>query len=131
MTFITPLSRGTCQNCIHVVLHCGLSMAGMRKKNLLAPAAALLLSAAIARATAASSYPDQLEMLEWADPEHAAQIIDAAPPLAPRGDAAEINMLEIRGMIYADLSRDEDVDRILRRIDTIGGGGDASAVRAA
>jgi diguanylate cyclase (GGDEF)-like protein len=131
MTFITSLFSGTCQNCIHVVLHCGLSMAGMRKKNILAPTAALLLWAAIARATPAASYPDQLEMLEWADPERAVQIIDAAPPLAPRGDAAEINMLEIRGMIFADSSRDEDVDRILRRLDNIGQGGDASAVRAA
>ncbi|HEX3845825.1 MAG TPA: tetratricopeptide repeat-containing diguanylate cyclase [Steroidobacteraceae bacterium] len=105
-------------------------MAGMRKKNILAPAAALLLAAAIARARADAPYPDQLEMLEWADPERAAQIIDAAPPLAPRGDSAEINMLEIRGMIYADLSRDEDVDRILRRLVNIGQGGDASAMRA-
>ncbi|MGH8338442.1 MAG: tetratricopeptide repeat protein, partial [Gammaproteobacteria bacterium] len=72
-------------------------------------------------------------MLEWSDPERAAQIADAAPP--PAADAAagtgEIEMLEIRGMIYADSARDEDIERIVQRLDVIGRVDEASAARAA
>ena len=90
-----------------------------------------MLSAAIAsRAFAESTFADQLEMLEWADPERAAQMIDAAPPLSASSVAAEIEMLEIRGMVYADSTRDEDVYTVERRLEAIAGGGDDSAVRA-
>ncbi len=41
-------------------------------------------------------------MLEWSDPERAAQMIDAVP--LPPGSEGEIEMLEIRGMIYSDSS---------------------------
>ncbi len=71
---------------------------------------------------------DQLEMLEWSDPERAAQMIDAAPPTADA--AAEIDMLEIRGMIYADDSREEDVYAVERRLEAIAGAGNEAAVRA-
>ena len=90
-----------------------------------------MLSAAIAsRAFAESTFADQLEMLEWADPERAAQMVDAAPPLSASSVAAEIEMLEIRGMVYADSTRDEDVYTVERRLEAIAGGGDDSAVRA-
>jgi diguanylate cyclase (GGDEF)-like protein len=39
-------------------------------------------------------------------------------------------MLEIRGMIYADSTRDDDVQAVERRLDTIARAGDTSAVRA-
>jgi diguanylate cyclase (GGDEF)-like protein len=103
----------------------------MRKVNNLVLIGAILLSAALASAAVAeSSFADQLEMLEWSDPERAAQIIDAAPPLAASSVAAEIEMLEIRGMIYADATRDEDVYAVERRLEAIAGKGDESAVRA-
>jgi diguanylate cyclase (GGDEF)-like protein len=103
----------------------------MRKINLLALIEAFVLSAAMVTGAAAqSTYADQLEMLEWADPERAAQMIDAAPPLSPDSDATEIEMLEIRGMIYADSTRDKDVQGVVQRLDAIARAGDVSAVRA-
>jgi diguanylate cyclase (GGDEF)-like protein len=103
----------------------------MLKVNNLALFAAIWLPMALVSSAAAqSTFADQLEMLEWSDPERAAQIIDAAPPLSADGDAAEIEMLEIRSMVYADSSRDEDVHAVEQRLDTIGRAGDASAVRA-
>ncbi len=114
-----------------MVLHCGLTLADMRKRNSLALIGAILLSAtAASRAFAESTFADQLEMLEWADPERAAQMIDAAPPLAESSVAAEIEMLEIRGMVYADSTRDEDVYAVERRLEAIAGSGEDSAVRA-
>jgi len=103
----------------------------MRKIKKLAMIGAIALSAGYASiAVAGSTFADQLEMLEWSDPERAAQIIDAAPPLAADSGAAEIEMLEIRGMVYADGTRDMDVDGVLQRLDVIAGAGDAAAVRA-
>ena len=103
----------------------------MLKNNKLLRIGAFLLSAAYASGAAAeSSFVDQLEMLEWSDPERAAQIVDAAPPLSADSSASEIDMLEIRAMIYADSSRDEDVNAVEQRLDVIAGGGDTSALRA-
>jgi len=86
-------------------------------------------AAASVAAAASSSFADQLEMLEWSDPERAIQIVDAASPVS--GDpASEIDMLEIRGMIYADSSRDNDVHAVERRLESIADAGDDSAVRA-
>src|ERR1700722_2040862 len=103
----------------------------MGKVNHLALAAAILLSTALAsHAATGSTFADQLEMLEWSDPERAAQIIDAAPPLSANSDASEVEMLEIRAMGYADSSRDEDVRAVEQRLDVIARAGDASAVRA-
>ncbi len=103
----------------------------MQKVNKFALNAAILLTAAWAcQAVAESTFADQLEMLEWSDPERAAQIIDAAPPLSADSVASEIEMLEIRAMVYADGTRDEDVQRIVQRLDDIASSGDASAVRA-
>jgi diguanylate cyclase (GGDEF)-like protein len=102
----------------------------MRKLNHFALAAAILLSAFMSvAAAAASSFADQLEMLEWSDPEHAIQLVDGAPPVSA-DSASEIDMLEIRGMIYADSSRDDDVHAVERRLEGIAEAGDNSAVRA-
>jgi diguanylate cyclase (GGDEF)-like protein len=102
----------------------------MSRINNFALIGAFLLSALACRAVAEASYADQLEMLEWSDPERAAQIIDAAPPLSGNPAASEIELLEIRGMIYADGTRDEDVFSVERRLEAIAGTGDVSAVRA-
>jgi diguanylate cyclase (GGDEF)-like protein len=104
----------------------------MGKNNKLLIFGTILLSAAYASggAAAESTFVNQLEMLEWSDPERAAQIVDAAPPLPMDSTASEIDMLEIRAMIYADSSRDEDVSTIEQRLDVIAGGGDVSALRA-
>jgi len=103
----------------------------MPKVNNFALIGAMLLSVSFASEAAASStYADQLEMLEWSDPERAAQIIDAAPPLSADSDALEIEMLEIRAMIYADGTRDEDVLAVEQRLDALAHEGDESAVLA-
>jgi diguanylate cyclase (GGDEF)-like protein len=103
----------------------------MLKINNFALIGAILLSATYASgAVAESTYANQLEMLEWSDPERAAQIIDAAPPLAADSDASEIEMLEIRAMIYADSTRDEDVHAVEQRLDALARARDESAVQA-
>jgi diguanylate cyclase (GGDEF)-like protein len=103
----------------------------MRKTNNNFPlVGAVLLSAYASVAAAESTFVDQLEMLEWSDPVRAAQIIDAAPPLAADSTASEIDMLEIRAMIFADSSRDEDVNAVEQRLDVIASAGDTSALRA-
>jgi len=94
----------------------------MRKAHNLALIAAFLLSTALVSGAAAeSTFADQLEMLEWSDPERAAQIVDAAPPLSTDAGASEIEMLEIRGMIFADATRDADVEAVVQRLDSIAG----------
>src|SRR5580693_8647754 len=103
----------------------------MRKvKNIALVAATLLTIAPVSGAMAQSTFADQLEMLEWSDPERAMQIIDAAPPLSADSVASEIDMLEIRGMVYADSSRDDDVHAVERRLEGIADAGDGSAIRA-
>jgi diguanylate cyclase (GGDEF)-like protein len=103
----------------------------MRKINNLALLGALLLTATIASpAFAQPLSANELEMLEWSDPERAAQIIDASPALSTKSVDAEIDMLAIRAMVYADVSRDQDVYAVERRLEAIAGAGNADAVRA-
>jgi diguanylate cyclase (GGDEF)-like protein len=103
----------------------------MQKINRLSLIGAILLSAGYASGVAAAStFADQLEMLEWSDPERAAQIIDAAPPLSSNSTDSEIEMLEIRAMVFADSNRDENVNSIEQRLDAIASAGDESALRA-
>ena len=103
----------------------------MGKANNLALIGAMLLSATVASGKAAeSTFADQLEMLEWSDPERAAQIVDGTPPLSADSSTSEIEMLQIRAMIYADNTRDDDVDAVLQRLDAIAHEGDETAVRA-
>jgi diguanylate cyclase (GGDEF)-like protein len=92
---------------------------------------AIVLSAALASgAVAEPTFADQLEMLEWSDPERAAQKLDAAPPVPADSSTSEIEMLEIRGMIYADNARDDDVATVVLRLDAIASEGVKAAVRA-
>src|SRR5271154_5513844 len=102
----------------------------MRKINNFLLIGTLLLSSGFAFGGEGKTFADQLEMLEWSDPERAAQIVDAAPPLSTESVESEIEMLEIRGMVYADSSRDQDVYAIEKRLEAIAGEGDRTAVRA-
>jgi diguanylate cyclase (GGDEF)-like protein len=104
----------------------------MRKADNLALIGAFLLSVTLASGAAAeSTFADQLEMLEWSDPERAAQIIDAAAPVPADLPSSELEMLEIRAMVYADSSRDNDVNTLVQRLDAIARAGDEAAARAA
>src|ERR1700734_4370445 len=102
----------------------------MRKINKILLFGAILLRSGFAFGADGKSFAHQGEVLEWADPERAVQTVDAAPPLPADSTASEIEMLEIRAMVYANSSRDEDVNAIERRLDVIASAGDASALRA-
>jgi diguanylate cyclase (GGDEF)-like protein len=103
----------------------------MRKTNSLALIGVIVLSAASTYGAAAdSTSADQLEMLEWSDPERAAHMLDAAPLPVADSSASEVEMLAIRGMIYADNTRDDNVDAVVQRLDALARQGQQAAVRA-
>jgi hypothetical protein len=82
-----------------------------------------------AAAAAEQSLVDRIEMLDWTDPERAERLFDAQPVSTERG-APEVQMLEVGGMVYADVHRDSDVDATIARLEAIAQGGDKSAIRA-
>jgi diguanylate cyclase (GGDEF)-like protein len=88
-----------------------------------------LATAAAAAAAVEQSFGDRIEMLEWTDPERAEQLIDAVPTAVPKQEA-EVEMLEVRGMVYSDVHRDSDVDATIARLQEIARKGDRSAVAA-
>jgi diguanylate cyclase (GGDEF)-like protein len=75
------------------------------------------------------SFADRIEMVDWSDPERAAQLIDAVPTPAERR-APEIQMLEVRGMVLSDVHRDLDVDATVARLQLLAHQGDKSAAVA-
>lgn len=75
------------------------------------------------------TFVDRLEMLEWTDPERAAQLLDAVPTPAERR-APEVPLLEVRGMVYADMKRESEVDAALARLGTLVREGDPEAASA-
>jgi diguanylate cyclase (GGDEF)-like protein len=87
-----------------------------------------LVAATVATA-AEHTLGDRIEMLDWSDPERAEQFIDAAPAVADKR-APEIQMLEVRAMVYADVHRDADVDATIARLQAIADQGDKSAISA-
>jgi diguanylate cyclase (GGDEF)-like protein len=88
------------------------------------------LSAATVAASAEQTMGDRIEMLDWADPERAEKLVDAQPTLADMDDS-DIQALEVRGMVYADVHRDTDVDATILRLQSIAQAGDKSAIGAA
>src|SRR6202166_506123 len=91
-----------------------------------------LAAAGAAGGTAASleqSFADRIEMVDWSDPERAAQLIDAAPTPAERR-APEVQMLEVRAMVLSDVHRDLDVDATIARLQILAHQGDKSAAVA-
>jgi diguanylate cyclase (GGDEF)-like protein len=91
----------------------------------------LAAAGAAGGATAAvdQSFADRIEMVDWSDPERAAQLIDAVPTPAERR-APEIQMLEVRGMVLSDVHRDLDVDATVARLQLLAHQGDKSAAVA-
>jgi diguanylate cyclase (GGDEF)-like protein len=75
------------------------------------------------------SFADRVEMVDWSDPERAAQLIDAAPTPAERR-TPEIQMLEVRAMVLSDVHRDLDVDATIARLQILAQQGDKSAAVA-
>jgi diguanylate cyclase (GGDEF)-like protein len=88
-----------------------------------------LVAAATAGVAAGQTLGDRIEMLDWSDPEHAEQFIDAVPTSTER-HAPDVQMLEVRGMVYADVHRDADLEATFARLQAIAEKGDKSAIRA-
>jgi diguanylate cyclase (GGDEF)-like protein len=86
-------------------------------------------AAAAAQATPEHTLVDRIEMLDWSDPERAAKFIDTMPASVD-GRESEVQMLEVRGMVYVDVRRDADVDATIARLQTIAQDGDESAALA-
>ena len=68
-------------------------------------------------------------MLDWSDPERAEKLIDSVPTLA-ESRASDVEMLEVRAMVYVDVRRDPEVEAIIARLQTIAQHGAHSAVLA-
>ena len=66
-------------------------------------------------------------MLDWSDPPRAAKMIEG-PALGKMRDA-DVQFLEVRGMVYADVRRDVDVEGTLARLKSLAEDGDQSATR--
>src|ERR1700730_13468586 len=82
-----------------------------------------------ASAPVEQSFADRVEMVDWSDPERAAQLIDAVPTPTERR-APEVQMLEVRGMVLSDVHRDLDVDATITRLQMLSHQGDKSAAVA-
>jgi diguanylate cyclase (GGDEF)-like protein len=81
-------------------------------------------AAATAGASAEQTLIDRIEMLDWSDPERAEKIIDTVPATVV-STASEVQMLEVRGMVYVDVRRDSNVDATIAHLQTIAQDGDA------
>jgi diguanylate cyclase (GGDEF)-like protein len=103
---------------------------GMRHINKSALVCVLGLAATGAFAGTTSpveqTFAERIEMVDWSDPERAAQLIDAVPTPADRR-APEVQTLEVRGMVQADVHRDLDVDATIARLQMLAHQGDKSA----
>jgi diguanylate cyclase (GGDEF)-like protein len=86
-------------------------------------------AAATAAASAEQTLTDRIEMLDWSDPERAEKLVDATPA-SSEGGTSEVQMLEVRGMVYTDVHRDSDVDATVARLQTLALRGDKSAILA-
>ena len=64
-------------------------------------------------------------MLDWSDPQRAAKMIEG-PALGKVRDS-DVQFLEVRGMVYADVRREADVDTTLARLKSLAEDGDQSA----
>jgi diguanylate cyclase (GGDEF)-like protein len=86
-------------------------------------------AAASAGAATEQNLADRIEMLDWSDPERAEKLVDAVPTLT-ENRASDVEMLEVRAMVYVDVRRDPDVEGIIARLQSIAQRGAPSAALA-
>ena len=131
MTFVTPLNRHLWQNSsIHGAAPQPKFRPRMRQMKISALMWMMALAgAAVSHAAAGQTFADRVELLDWADPERAAELVDAVPTPA-EARVPEDQMLEIRGMVYTDMHRDQDVDATIARLDAMARQGNRRAVVA-
>ncbi|MGA2710082.1 MAG: diguanylate cyclase domain-containing protein [Steroidobacteraceae bacterium] len=101
----------------------------MRQYRKIALIWALGWAGAAASASAEQSLVDRIEMLDWSDPERAVKMIDTAP-VTVASKASDVQMLEVRGMVYVDVRQDANVDATIADLQTIAQDGDDSALAA-
>ena len=89
----------------------------------------LLTVGASLAASAPQSVPDRIETLDWSDPERALRAIETLGP-SNEGPEADIPMLEIQGVVYADMHRQSKVDETIAMLHTFGAGGNKAAAVA-
>ena len=82
-----------------------------------------------AHAAAERTLSDRIEMLDWSDPEQAAYLVAAAPMTGGDG-TPDLQMLEVRGMVAADVNRNADVDATLADLAVLARRGIAGASAA-
>jgi diguanylate cyclase (GGDEF)-like protein len=87
------------------------------------------IAGAAVNATSDQTFADRIEMLNWADPERAVALLDAAP-IRGEQQGPEIPLLEVRGMVYTDMHRDADFDATIARLQTLFVQGDKTALVA-
>jgi diguanylate cyclase (GGDEF)-like protein len=89
----------------------------------------LLTVGASLAASAPQSVADRIETLDWSDPERALRAIESTGP-SDEGHKTDIPMLEVQGVVYADMHRRSKVDEIIARLRTIGAQGNEAAALA-
>jgi hypothetical protein len=102
--------------------------ATIRKYALISVIALLTVGASLA-ASAPPSVSDRIETLDWSDPERALRAIEALGP-SNEGPEADIPMLEIQGVVYADMHRQSNLDETIARLHAIGAQGNKAAALA-
>ena len=88
-----------------------------------------LLAGTAVAAAGARTLAERIELLDWSDPERAARLVDAAATPAERSQLA-VPMLEVSGIVYADMRRDTDVVATLAALQAAAGRDDHSAALA-
>lgn len=84
----------------------------MRLKGVIALIGLIAFAGGLALAADADhSVSDRIEMLDWSDPERAALVLDGAS--VTKLQSADVQFLEVCGMVYADLRRDADLKRVV------------------
>jgi diguanylate cyclase (GGDEF)-like protein len=89
----------------------------------------LLTVGASLAASAPQSVSDRIETLDWSDPERALRAIETLGP-SNEGPESDIPMLEIQGVVYADMHRQSNLDETIARLHTIGAQGNKAATLA-
>jgi diguanylate cyclase (GGDEF)-like protein len=102
--------------------------ATIRKYALISVIGLLTVGASLA-ASAPQSVSDRIETLDWSDPERALRAIETLGP-SNEGPETDIPMLEIQGVVYADMHRQSKVDETIAGLHASGAQGSEAAALA-
>ena len=100
----------------------------IRKYALISVIGLLTIGPSLA-ASSSQSVAERLETLDWSDPERALRTIETLSP-SNEGSSIDIPMLEIQGVVYADMHRQSKVDETIAILHSFGAGGNKAAAVA-